>query len=138
MVNILLLGHGNYAKGVWETAQMIAGPQDNVKYLTIAYDDDLDQYKNKIEKEILNSGEDGILILTDLLGGSPFMISSRLYGKYKDQLPVEIVTGLNLPMLLQLITGDTAKSLAELKKDAVEFGRKGVIDFSELCNANDF
>lgn len=106
-------------------------PKDSVQYITLPYGKNLDLYESEIENLIKRSGAQGTLILTDLLGGSPFMISARAYNKLKGEYPVEMITGVNMPMLMEVISNLEGHSLEELKKIALEAGKSGIVDFKE-------
>ena len=128
-MKLLLISHGNLAKEVFNVLNMITGSTENVSYMTLPYGVDLEAYKSEIIKHIEES--DQILILADLFGGSPFMIASKIYGtgKYNDKMA--IVTGMNLPMVLEVTSQMNDKTLDELKKLAVEIGKEGIVDLSE-------
>ena len=132
MCRLLLLSHAELSKALYEALQLITGYNaDEISYITLPYGQDIQQYQNNIETEILRAKENGILILTDLFGGSPFMISSKLYGQYHETIPMEIVCGMNLPMVIEaacaLINGGT---LQEVKEIACRSGNDGIVDFS--------
>ena len=132
MCRLLLLSHAEVSKAFYEALQLITGyAVDNISYLTLPYGQNIEEYQNKIEAEMLKAKDEGILILTDLFGGSPFMISSRLYGQHHNDIPIEIVCGMNLPMVIEtacaLINGEP---LDELKKIACKTGTEGIVDFS--------
>lgn len=133
MSRMLLLSHAEVSKAAYDALTLIVGNNsDKISYITLPYGQDLDLYQKAIEVEIQKAKGEGILILTDLFGGSPFMISSRLYGQYYQEVPIEIITGLNLPMVIEtanaLVNGS---DLSELKKIALQAGTEGIVDFTE-------
>ena len=76
MANLLLLSHSQLAESIYETVKLIMGkPSDSVSYITLPYGQDLQAYQAEIEAHVEKAKDEGILILTDLFGGSPFMIS---------------------------------------------------------------
>jgi mannose/fructose/sorbose-specific phosphotransferase system IIA component len=129
MMKVLLLSHGNLAREMYETASMIFGDLHDVSYLTLPYGTDLTVYKESVEKVI--KGSDHTLVLVDLFGGSPFMISSQFIGmdEYKDKM--EIVTGMNLSMVLEVACRMNDSDLQELKETAINAGIHGVCDLKE-------
>ena len=129
MMKVLLLSHGNFAREMYETASMIFGDLHDVSYLTLPYGTDLTVYKESVEKVI--KGSDHTLVLVDLFGGSPFMISSQFIGmdEYKDKM--EIVTGMNLSMVLEVACRMNDSDLQELKETAINAGIHGVCDLKE-------
>ena len=132
MSKLLLLSHANLSEAFYQTIELIMGkPDDRVSYITLPYGANLEEYQTKIECKVKEAKEEGILILTDLFGGSPFMISTKVYGKLQDQIPMEIITGMKLPMVVELMT-NLDKPVSELKAIAKDIGSKGIIDFSEM------
>lgn len=137
MANLLLLSHSQLSESIYETVKLIMGkPSDSVSYITLPYGQDLQAYQAEIEAYVEKSKEEGILILTDLFGGSPFMISVKTFDKYHDTVPIEIITGMNLPMVVELVNAvSLGRPLDELKKIALDAGMGGIIDFKERLNA---
>lgn len=137
MANLLLLSHSQLSESIYETVKLIMGkPSDAVSYITLPYGQDLQAYQAEIEAHVEKSKEEGILILTDLFGGSPFMISVKTFDKYHDTVPIEIITGMNLPMVVELVNAvSLGRPLNELKKIALDAGMNGIIDFKERLNA---
>ncbi len=128
-MKVLLLSHGNLSREMYETARMIFGDLHDISYLTLPYGTDLSVYKQAVEKEIKES--DYTLVLVDLFGGSPFMITSQFIGtdEYRDKM--EIVTGMNLSMVLEVACRMDDCSLKELKETAINAGLQGVCDLKE-------
>lgn len=130
MSKLLLLSHADLSKEFYNAIRLIMGkPDDRVEYITLPYGTDIEKYQQQLEEKVAAAGDDGILILTDLFGGSPFMISTRVYQKYHESVPIEIVTGANLPMIAELMT-NLDKNAKELKEVALEAGVNGIVDFS--------
>lgn len=133
-MKVLLLSHGYFAKEVYDTATLIMGKLDNVEYIALPYGEDLDAYKNKIYKTIEDSEK--VLILCDLFGGSPFMVTSQILSNPNYIEKVEMVTGLNMPMILEVASqlNSGCSDIIELKKIATEAGTNGIADFKEKLN----
>lgn len=130
MSKLLLLSHADLSKEFYNAIHLIMGkPDDRVEYITLPYGTDIEKYQQQLEEKVAAAGDDGILILTDLFGGSPFMISTRVYQKFHESVPIEIVTGANLPMIAELMT-NLDKDAKELKKIALDAGVNGIVDFS--------
>lgn len=131
MSKVLLLSHACLSQEIYNAIELIMGKVDErVSYLTLPYGVDIDQYQRQIEDKVLDAGKEGILIVTDLFGGSPFMVSARVYQKHHENIPMEIVTGMNLPMLAELMI-NLDKTAPELKKVAMNAGIQGVVDFTQ-------
>ena len=131
MSKVLLLSHACLSQEIYNAIELIMGKVDErVSYLTLPYGVDIDQYQKQIEDKVVDAGKEGILIVTDLFGGSPFMVSARVYQKHQENIPMEIVTGMNLPMLAELMI-NLDKTAPELKKVAMNAGIQGVVDFTQ-------
>ena len=130
MANVLLISHGDMAKEVYETVKMIFGQPEHFDYLQLPAGCDLQEYKAQIIEHVENS-DDGLLILADLFGGSPFMLSSQVFGDEKYNGKMELVTGLNMPMALEVASKVEFQNLEELKQTALESGVQGICDLRQ-------
>lgn len=129
MCRLLLVSHGDLSSAMVSTASMILGEQSHVYSLTLPYGKDLDEYEKEIEEHVVSAKGEGILILADLFGGSPFMISTRVFAKYHQEIEMDIVTGMNLGMILQVVSMKENATCTELKNIAMEAGTQSIIDF---------
>lgn len=125
MVGCILTGHGRFAEGVGGALEMVGGPQDDFAVVTFL-EDEAGEYPAKIAGAISEMAErcGEVVVFCDLLGGTPFnqamMASAKTPG-------VQVVTGTNLPMLLECVTSRTPETTAdELVSMAVEVGRMGI------------
>lgn len=136
MCRLLLLSHSELSKSFYQTMELIMGkPSPKISYLTLPYGQDMDMYQQMVEEQVLESEDEGILILTDLFGGSPFMISTRVYEKYCKKISIEIICGMNLSMVVEVASALKHNlSLDVMKQIALDSGHKGIIDFSELLS----
>lgn len=100
MVGIVIASHGEFASGILQSGQMILGEQENVKACTLMPSDSPENIKAKMEEAIASfDNKDEVLFLIDLWGGTPFNQASALINGHEDKWA--IVTGLNLPMLVE-------------------------------------
>ncbi len=100
MVGIIIASHGEFANGILQSGQMILGDQENVKACTLMPSDGPENIKAKMEEAIASfDNQDEVLFLIDLWGGTPFNQASALINGHEDKWA--IVTGLNLPMLIE-------------------------------------
>ena len=99
MFQVLVLTHGPLGQVLLESARTIAGETPNVSALALDWNDTFEEAQAKVAAELerLDRGE-GVLILTDMYGGTPFNVARSLV----DPGRVEIVTGVNLPMVVRL------------------------------------
>lgn len=126
MVGIILASHGKFAEGIMQSGQMIFGEQEKVEAVTFMPNEGPDDLKAHLEAAIAKfDPEDEVLFLIDLWGGSPFNQSNGLFEQHKDKWA--IVTGLNLPMLIEAYGSRlTMNSAHEIAAHIVEAGREGV------------
>src|SRR5215475_6023926 len=103
MVGGLIVTHGRLAIELLNAAEMIVGETHHIAAVTLGWHDDVDTAASEIRKALERvQGPDGALILTDMFGGTPPNIASTLLDPGK----VEIVTGVNLPMVIKLAEVD--------------------------------
>lgn len=125
MISILVVSHGALAEGMLDAMQMITGPQDKVLALglkeTEAPEDLIDHIREAADA--LDDG-DGVLIMVDLYGATPFNSSSRLF--MESHHPIEVVTGVNLPMLVEIVMSREGMSLTDLLQQAYQAGMEGI------------
>uniref|UniRef100_UPI0006CFE152 PTS sugar transporter subunit IIA domain-containing protein n=1 Tax=Clostridium sp. NkU-1 TaxID=1095009 RepID=UPI0006CFE152 len=121
MSKVLLLSHGDLAREIWATSNMVLGEMSGVEYLTLPLGTDLNRYEQDIRRKI-EEAEDGLLILTDIFGGTPFITASRVFASLEDKDRVEIVTGMNLAMAIQVFNFVGNMPVKELKKNRGDSG----------------
>ena len=127
MVGIILASHGGFAEGIYQSGEMIFGKQENVKACILKPSEGPDDIRKKMEDAIASFDDpEQVLFLIDLWGGTPFNQANNLFDKHKDTWA--IVTGLNLPMLIEaygarLQDGITAQQIA---KQIMEPAKNGV------------
>jgi PTS system mannose-specific IIA component len=128
MIGVLVITHGNLGSELIKAAEMIKGKLTGVIPISIDSEKGVEDIKKEINGAIkkVDTG-DGILIMTDLFGGTPSNISLSFMKEGK----VEVVTGVNLPMLLKL-EARKEKSLSELSYFIKDYGRKNISLASEI------
>ncbi|MFD1393299.1 mannose/fructose/sorbose PTS transporter subunit IIA [Lacticaseibacillus jixianensis] len=126
MVGIILASHGDFAKGIMQSGQMIFGEQQNVQAVTFQPNEGPDDLKAHLEEAIAKlDSDDQVLFLIDLWGGSPFNQSNGLFEAHKDKWA--IVTGLNLPMLIEAYGSRLSMDSAhEIAAHIIESGKDGI------------
>lgn len=129
MVGIVLVSHGLMSGGLLSALEMIAGAQDGVASVPfppgVTPDSLRDATVQAVESVDLGVG---VLLLVDLFGGTPAYVAA---GQIKLRGDVAAVTGVNLPMLLEVCMQREGASLVELRQVALESGRASVIDVGE-------
>jgi PTS system mannose-specific IIA component len=126
---LLIITHCQLAKELLEAAEFIVGPVEAVECIAIDTSKDSKILRDMIEKKIesLDQGE-GVLVLTDMFGGTP----SNLALSFLQKDTVEVVTGVNLPMVIAVAHNRQGHSLAEIAETAKTAGRRSISLASEL------
>lgn len=123
MVGIVIATHGDFSAALLSSATMIVGPQAGIEAVCLAESQSPEDWTEEfLRAAAAVDDEDGVLVLLDVFGGTPFMQSSRhLIGRR-----MEAVTGVNLPMVLATL--ENRKSLAAALEAAVGAGSTGIKD----------
>jgi mannose PTS system EIIA component len=121
MIGMVLVTHGNLADEFVAACIHVVGPQENVQTVCIGADDDMDRRRNDIVQAVAEVDDgDGVVVLTDLFGGTP----SNLAISIMDQAHIEVIAGINLPMLIKLASVRSKCDLQSAVTAAQEAGRK--------------
>jgi PTS system mannose-specific IIA component len=129
MIGMVLVTHGRLADELIAALEHVVGPQENVAAVCIGPDDDMEERRAEIlaSTKKMDSG-DGVVLLTDMFGGTP----SNLAISVMDNANVEVIAGVNLPMLIKLASVRDQHPLAEAVAAAQEAGRKYINIASQL------
>ena len=134
MVGVLILTHGGVAPELLATARVISGNLEAFESLALDWSDGFDVAHGKVGRVLrgLDQGQ-GILILTDILGGTPFNVAMA----FREAGQVEIVSGVNLPMVVRLgcLVSDEMP-LTELTRWLRDKGRSSICSSDDLPRAN--
>ena len=110
MIGLVIVTHANLGAELLSASEMIVGPVDNARAITVRREDSLESIRQAIAAAVGAVGEEGALIMTDMFGGTPSNIS---FG-FLEQSQVEVLTGVNLPMVLKFFNSRENLSLDEL------------------------
>ncbi len=131
MVGIVVVTHGELAKELISAVNFVLSSNPSVKMEGVCLDPDreFESFKQEIKSAIKKvKGNDGILLVTDMFGGTPSNISLT----FLDENNIEVISGVNLPMLLKLATLSDKVTLMEAVKIAEAAGRDNIIVASKL------
>jgi PTS system mannose-specific IIA component len=121
MIGLVLVAHGRLADEFKHAVEHVVGYQQNIEAVSIGADDDMERRRRDIVDAVArNDSGKGVIILTDMFGGTP----SNLAISVMEQGRVEVIAGMNLPMLIKLTGVRASKSLEEAVEDAQAAGRK--------------
>jgi PTS system mannose-specific IIA component len=134
MVGLLIITHSHLAKELLEAARFIIGSVEAAECISIETAKDSKKLRNIIKSKIksLDQGK-GVLILVDMFGGTP----SNLALSFLQKDSAEVVTGVNLPMVLAIAHNRKGKSLAQVADIAKSAGKRSISLASELLKPND-
>lgn len=132
MVGLLVVTHGKLAEELVAAAKRIVGEVSRVEAIAIGWDEDVSLASRSIEDAIKRNDEgQGILILTDMFGGTPTNLSLTFHKPGR----VEIVTGVNLPMIIKFTNLRGAEPLEEVAAKIRDQGRKAIHAASEVLRS---
>lgn len=130
MIGILVMTHGNLSEGLIQSCELIAGKSEKVIGLKLNREDNIEDLVLEMDQALtkLDDG-DGVLVLTDLLGGSPCNVASIGLKKGKEY---QLLTGVNSPMLLEAMISRNTCDLKELSAKCLTTASEGVKLVNEI------
>ena len=131
MIGIVVMTHGALADGIVNACELFTGPAKQVETLSLKREDNIDDLSTAFEAAVkkVDTG-DGVLVFTDLLGGSPCNVASM---HLRTSHGFQLLTGVNLPMILEaLITREQGMPVEELAQNCRNAGTDGVKLINEL------
>lgn len=131
MIGLVIVTHGGLATEFRAALEHIHGPQEKMDVISIGPDDDMETRRDDILAAIkgVDNGN-GVILLTDMFGGTP----SNLAISVMEDAKVEVIAGVNLPMLIKLASVRGESSLDEAISEAQEAGRKYISVASKILN----
>ncbi len=131
MIGMVLVTHGHLATEFRAALEHVVGPQRGIETITIGPEDDMEQRRQDIVAAVarVDTGQ-GVVLLTDMFGGTP----SNLAISVMDRTRVEVVAGINLPMLIKLASVREVATLEVAVTQAQEAGRKYINIASRVLN----
>ena len=126
MIGIVVVTHGQLAAELVNAARQIVGDIERIAAVSIGWADDMSVAREAIERALAEVGEAGALVLTDMFGGTPTNVTLPFLSE-----KVEIVTGVNLPMLIKL-TGLREGELLEVARVVRDQGKGAIYVASEV------
>ena len=129
MIGALVVSHGHLARELVSAAEMIVGEISHIQAVSIGWHDDVNDARKEIEKRITEVDQgSGVIILTDMFGGTPSNIAFSFHEPGK----VDVVTGVNLPMIIKIANqkeGDTVEVLSKAVRDQGQLSISTASDF---------
>ena len=129
MIGLVFVTHGRLAEEFRAALEHVVGPQENLETVSIGPDDDMEQRRKDIIDAIARvEGGDGVILLTDMFGGTP----SNLAISIMESAKIEVIAGINLPMLIKLATIRTETPIEEAIICARDAGQKYISIASQV------
>ena len=129
MIGMVLVTHGRLAAEFIAALEHVVGPQRNIEAVCIGPDDDMEKRRQDIVRSVAKVDDgSGVVLLTDMFGGTP----SNLAISIMDKARIEVIAGINLPMLIKLASLRQTETLANAVRGAQEAGRKYINVASQL------
>ena len=133
MIGMVLVTHGRLAQEFLDALEHVVGPQKNAVAICIGADDDMEQRRREIIDGVAKTDKGkGVVLLTDMFGGTP----SNLAISIMDRGKIEVIAGVNLPMLIKLAKAPRATDLRALAGALCEHGRAAIRVASDLLKAD--
>ena len=134
MIGLVLVTHGRLAEEFVAAMEHVVGPQENVCSISIGPDDDMEKRRKDILQAVVDVDTgDGVVLLTDMFGGTPSDLAISIMDKAK----VEVIAGINLPMLIKLAGLRDSRGLEDAVSEAQEAGRKYINVASKLLSGKE-
>lgn len=125
----VIVSHGQVANELLAAAETVVGNMSHIKAVSIGWHDDVELAKNEISEAIEQVSDGiGVLLLTDMFGGTPTNICAMFIKQNK----IELVTGVNLPMVIKLASQNKEVSLEEMAKEVETQGKQAIYRTAEL------
>lgn len=128
MIGLVLVAHAGLATALKNSAEMILGPIEGCSVVEVAPGERADDIMSRVVAAVGQDQADGIIIMTDLFGGTP----SNMAMSFLKEGCVEVVTGVNLPMLMEFCSKRGRLKVGELAVELQRCGREGIVVAGEL------
>jgi len=132
MIGGIIVSHGKLAEELLNVLSIILGEVVNMEAISIGWYDDVEESRKKINQCLKRVNQkSGVLIFTDMFGGTP----SNLSFSFLKNNRIEIITGVNLPMLIKFVSLQRSNNLKEVAKKVVEQGKRNIHLASALLDS---
>ncbi len=132
MIGALVVSHGQLAQELLAAAEMIVGEISHIQAVSIGWHDDVNEARSEIERRIAEiASESGVLILTDMFGGTPSNIAFSFHEPGK----IDVVTGANLPMIIKIASQKEGDTLESLARSVCDQGKSSIAMASDFLSS---
>lgn len=135
MKGIVITSHGPMAQGILDTSKLFFGEQAQMVACCLNAEDNPDEFVDVLRKAVkdVDTG-DGVIVFCDMLFGSPCNCMARIIGEDLDNDKIEVVTGVNLAMILQILAVRESSDVSI--QDLLTSGNEGIADLKAVLKAN--
>jgi PTS system mannose-specific IIA component len=132
MIGIVIAAHGEFADGIKSAITLISGTQKNLETVALREGDSIEGYKERLHAKILEVNDgNGVIVFSDLFGASPANAAANFAGG-----DVIVITGMNLPMILEILAVRNSAAIGDLAKIAISAGRDAIMDLNSILFKN--
>lgn len=131
MIGIQIISHGKMAEGIFDSVDMVLGDTENVKTNELKRGQDIDQFKEEVLKTSNELATDeGVLIFVDMFGASPYN-TSLMNSRDIETTDYKVITGVNLPLVIEAISSRNSMSLDELYKHTLDLSSSSIMGWEK-------
>lgn len=131
MIGIQIITHGKMAEGIFDSVDMVLGDTENVKTNELKRGQDIDQFKEEVLKTSNELATDeGVLIFVDMFGASPYN-TSLMNSRDIETTDYKVITGVNLPLVIEAISSRNSMSLDELYKHILDLSSSSIMGWEK-------
>lgn len=131
MIGIQIISHGKMAEGIFDSVDMVLGDTENVKTNELKRGQDIDQFKEEVLKTSNELATDeGVLIFVDMFGASPYN-TSLMNSRDIETTDYKVITGVNLPLVIEAISSRNSMSLDELYKHILDLSSSSIMGWEK-------
>lgn len=136
MTSVIVTGHGHFPTGLLSAVSLVAGKPDSTVGVDFEEGMSSDDLRRKLEQAIAELEGDEILILADLVGGTPFNMATAIKLERSDK-HIQVIAGANMPALVEAIFSRGMYTMDQLVASALNAGKEGLVNLDALNDSND-
>ena len=135
MIDIIVVTHGKFAEGLKDSVNMIVGEYSNLTTVSFNPGESIEALEDKIKKVLKDEKKEKALIFVDVFAASPFNASMKAYNSLENSKEIGVITGVNLPMVMESLLSSESDDLDGLVKSLIEGGRESIQDALASLNS---
>lgn len=132
MTGIVVAGHGHFAEGIMSAVELVAGVPEEVLVVNFEKGEGIEELRLHMLEAIAALKSEDVLMLVDLLGGSPFNVVTQLLMEHVVEKNLRVIAGANMATVVQAIFAREMLPFEELAADVIRAGKEGIVNVTEL------